>query len=185
MNNPATSGILWNKAAKNGIILGMFTAACRILTQTLAMSEASVGTALVNGLIWIVQFAGCILLMRFFMQRLVLQHDGTDNRTTARYGIMLALTSAVIFSAAMLFDIMFITPELVDRQMDLYYQLYGPHLDSNTRDVLDRMEGIYPQIMFFSTLIYSFLYGTVLSLVLSRYIPKKDPFSSFMKNNGE
>ena len=37
----------------------------------------------------------------------------------------------------------------------------------------DRM----PQVMFFSNLVYCFLYGTVLSAVLSRNIPPRDPFA--------
>ena len=36
-----------------------------------------------------------------------------------------------------------------------------------------------------STLIYSFLYGVVLSAILSVSIPRKDPFSSFMDKKGE
>ena len=54
-------------------------------------------------------------------------------------------------------------------------------LDSNSMSMLEKMEEDYPQISFFSTLIYCFLYGTVLSAILSRNIPERDPFANFEK----
>lgn len=186
MDNSVSSRILWNKAARNGLLLGLFTAACRILSQAISSTgTATAGTAVLNGIVWLVQFGGCIWLMKFFMERLAGNFDGVTNRTTAKYGRMLALASSIIFSAAMFFDVSFISPETVTRQMDLYYQMYGNMLDENTRAMLQKVEDYYPQIMFFSTLIYSFLYGVVLSAILSVSIPRKDPFSSFMDKKGE
>ena len=83
----------------------------------------------------------------------------------------------------MLFDILFIAPETVAKQMDLLYEMYGSMIDANTRSTLQYIENSYPQIMFFSTLIYSWLYGIVLSAILSRSIPRRDPFASYMDNN--
>lgn len=184
MNDPVSSKILWNKAAKNGIALGLFTAVCRILSQYVTSVEMpSAGTAVLNGLIWLIQFIGCIWIMKFLMERLVRQYDKVDNRATAKYGRLLALTSSLIFSAAMLFDILFIAPETVTKQMDLLYEMYGSMIDANTRSALQYIENSYPQIMFFSTLIYSWLYGIVLSAILSRSIPRRDPFASYMDNN--
>ena len=184
MNNPVSSKILWNKAARNGLALGLFTAACRLVSQFLTSAgTVSAGTAVLNGIVWLVQFTGCIWIMKFLMERLVKQYDGVDNRSTAKYGRLLALTSSLIFSAAMLFDVLFIAPETVSAQMDLLYEMYGPGMDNNTRTALQYIEDSYPQIMFFSTLVYSWLYGVVLSAILSRTIPRRDPFADFMKNN--
>jgi hypothetical protein len=36
-----------------------------------------------------------------------------------------------------------------------------------------------PQITFFSNLIYCTAYGTVLSFILSRNIPSRDPFADY------
>ena len=36
-----------------------------------------------------------------------------------------------------------------------------------------------PQITFISNLIYCFLYGMILSFILSRNIPSKDPFADY------
>lgn len=180
MNNPDSTSILWNKAARNGIILGLFTAVCRMAAQGVSLSGASAGSAVLNSIIWILQTGGCFWMMKFFLERLVSCHEGVTNRDTSRYGMMLALTSSIIFSAAMLFDIIYIAPEAVEKQMDLFYQLYGPAMDSNTRSVLKTIEDNYPMIMFFSTLVYSCLYGIVLSAILSLSIPKRNPFEKFM-----
>lgn len=186
MENPVSSRILWNKAAQNGLLLGLFTAACRIVSQAISATEtATAGTAVLNGIVWLIQFGGCLWLMKFFMERLAGSCKGVTNRITARYGRMLALTSGLVFSAAMFFDVSFISPETVSRHMDLYYQMYGSMLDENSRTMLRKIEDYYPQIMFFSTLIYSFVYGVVLSAILSVSIPRKDPFSSFMDRKGE
>ncbi len=184
MNNPDSKKILWNKAAKNGLVLGLFTAACRILSQFIAGSGIpSAGTAVLNGIIWLLQFGGCIWIMKFLMERLTREFDGVDNRDTARYGRLLALTSSLIFAAAMLSDILFISPETASQQMDLYYQLYGSQIDENTRSALKAIEDNYPRILFFSTWIYSWIYGVILASILSLSIPKKDPFARFMNQN--
>ena len=120
----------------------------------------------------------------FFMERLVRQYDGVDSRDTARYGRMLALTSSLVFAGIMLADIVYIFPETADTQLSLYRQLYGEQMDANMRSALKTIEDNYPKIMFFSTLIYSWLYGVILSAVLSLTIPGKDPFSRYMNKQG-
>ena len=176
---------MWNKAAGNGLLLGLFTALCRIASQVIALSgTASAGTAVLSGIIWLLQTGGCIWIMKFFMERLVRQYDGVDSRDTARYGRMLALTSSLVFAGIMLADIVYIFPETADTQLSLYRQLYGEQMDANMRSALKTIEDNYPKIMFFSTLIYSWLYGVILSAVLSLTIPGKDPFSRFMNKQG-
>lgn len=184
MNNPDQKKILWNKAAKNGLVLGLFTAVCRILSQGISQSDASTGTVVLNATIWLVQTGGCIWIMKFLMERLVGQFDGVDNRDTARYGRLLALTSSLIFAACMLFYVVLLAPGTVSEQMDLIYKLYGQYMDENMRASLKSIENNYPQIMFFSTWLYSWLYGIVLSAILSISIPRKAPFAGFMDKKG-
>ena len=63
-------------------------------------------------------------------------------------------------------------------QFDQVMQMYSGMLDSNSLTMMENMRASYPQIAFFSQLIYCFLYGTLLSFILSRYIPK-DPFANY------
>jgi len=52
-------------------------------------------------------------------------------------------------------------------------------MDSNALSQIDKTMENLPQITFVSNLIYCFLYGTVVALILSRNIPSKDPFADY------
>ena len=52
----------------------------------------------------------------------------------------------------------------------------GGSLDANARQMMEKMKDKMPVIGFFSQLIYCSLYGYVLSLILSRNIPSRNPF---------
>ena len=63
--------------------------------------------------------------------------------------------------------------------MDTVMQAYAQFMDSNSLSQMDKMLAKMPQITFFSNLIYCFIYGTVLSAILSRNIPSRDPFADY------
>jgi hypothetical protein len=52
-------------------------------------------------------------------------------------------------------------------------------MDSNTAEMMEKTFDNLPQYMFFANLIYCFLYGTVLSAILSRNIPSRNPFADY------
>jgi hypothetical protein len=58
-------------------------------------------------------------------------------------------------------------------------QQMAPMMDSNTLNAVDSFMENLPQLTFFSNLIYCFLFGTVLTAILSRNIPSKDPFADY------
>jgi hypothetical protein len=62
-------------------------------------------------------------------------------------------------------------------QMNQLMQQMAPMMDSNTIEQMDQMLEMMPQLTFFSNLIYCFLYGTILSFILSRNIPSRNPFA--------
>ena len=117
----------------------------------------------------------------FFMKKLCSEFGEATNADTFKFGMATALLSALIYSAISLTNILFISPDLFSEQMSAAIQTYSSMLDSNSMAMLEKMEDSYPQISFFSNLIYCFLYGTVLSAILSRNIPARDPFANFEK----
>lgn len=191
MDETINQKILWNNAGKAGAVLGIATAALMFIDQ--ALSGLQTIGLLLRAVIWVIRFVGCILLMRYFMQRLCARYSGVTNSDTFRYGMIIAFLSGLIYSAFILANILIISPDLIDKQFDLIIQSYSSFLDSNTLSSVEQMKSIYPQTAFFSQLIYCFLYGTALSAILSRYIPKTDPFAnytgtdndSYRKGNGE
>jgi hypothetical protein len=58
-------------------------------------------------------------------------------------------------------------------------QAAAPMMDSNSLKEIDKMSENLPQLTFFSNLIYCFIYGSILSGILSRNIPSRDPFASY------
>ena len=121
--------------------------------------------------------------MIFFMKRLAKSYDNVTNSTTFKFGTTVAACSALIFAAASLANVTIINPDLISRQMEAVVQILGSKADSNTLAALGDMEESMPEIVFFSNLFYCFLYGVVLSLILSRRIPSNDPFANLEEGN--
>ncbi len=174
-----STGTLLNNCAKYGALLGLATVVCRFSDQSLTNIGPSMLTSVLSFIIWLVQFVGCILLMRFFMKKFVSDNDVDDNRTSFVFGMLVALFSAILVSAYTLANVLFISPESVDFLFDTVYNVMGPALDDNGRNAVEHLREIYPQYIFFATLIYCFIYGTILSAILSARIPSKDPFAEY------
>lgn len=110
------------------------------------------------------------------MLQFVKKYPAADNRNTRNLGICSALLSAVIVAAVSLANTLLISPEQMQQAMDVAMSQYSNLLDSNSMAAMESMMGNFPAISFFSVLIYCFLYGTVLSMILSSDIPSKNPF---------
>ncbi len=181
MNQDLTARIIWSRACISGAVLGVFSGIFIFLNQAAGSIAAPVVASSLSFVLWLVKFAGCILLMRFFMKKLCKDFGEATNSDTFKFGVMTAFLSALILSAASLANILFISPELFESQMAAVIQSYSSMLDSNSMSMIEKMQDSYPQISFFSNLVYCFLYGTVLSAILSRNIPVRDPFANYEK----
>ena len=179
MKETVNTRALWNNAGIAGAALGLLTVSCMFIEQAVAGVQLKILVTATGIILWTVKFAGCILLMRFFMLRLCKNFDGVTSGITMKYGTMTAFLSALINSAVLLANMLFISPGIYEQQYDQIMQAYSGLLDANSMGMMEKMESALPKITFFTQLIYCFLYGTVLSLILSRYIPKQDPFAGY------
>ncbi len=171
---------IWDTASKAGLALGLTSAIYMFLTQWTGQSEMSPFIVMVlNGIFWLAKFLGCIWLMMFFMKKFASENPQADNSTTFRLGMAMALLSALVFSAISFANVAFISPELFTEQIDAAMQQMAPMLDSNTLSQVEKTMQNLPQITFISNLIYCFLYGLILSFILSRNIPSRDPFAGY------
>lgn len=171
----------WTSAAQAGLILGGISSAYLVLNHfTSLAANGNAGIALLismaNMLLWIGKFAACILAMKALMKKYALGVDGCTNSDTFSFGVKTALTSALVYSAVSLAFLLFVTPDSISEAFDIISQQYSGMLDSNSMEMLESLKSNMPQIVFFSNLIYCFLFGTVLSAILSRNIPSKNPF---------
>ena len=171
---------MWNTAGKAGLALGGLSTIYLFLTQWTGQAEIPAFVAvIINMLLWAVKFGGCIWLMMFFMKRFASVNPDVDNSGTFRAGIAMAFLSALVYSAFSFANVAFLFPDLFTEQMDMVMQQMAPMLDSNTTAEIEKTMQYLPQLTFFSNLIYCFLYGTILSFILSRSIPSRDPFVNY------
>ena len=182
MKEPVSRRILWNEAGKAGLVLGIVPIVYSLLATLLAKLSGGVGVAMLLSvfkfLVWAAKFAGCIYLMKFFMTKFAEKYDGVDNKKSFRFGMAIAALSALIVAAFTLLQSTLLNPEEIQEAMQESISQYSSMLDSNSMSALDSMMNNMPQIMFFSNLIYCFLFGTVVSSILSRNIPSRDPFAN-------
>ena len=168
---------MWNSAAKAGLVLGLVSTLFMFITNWTEQAEIPAVLGSIVGIaLRCAKIGGCIWLMMFFMHRFAAMNPDVGNSDTRRLGTIIALLSALVYSAFSLADIMFISPEFYTQQIDAALQEMAPMMDSNSLSMVDAFLEKLPQITFFSTLIYCFIYGTVLSAILSRNIPSTDPF---------
>lgn len=175
MKEKITDTIIRDQAAKVGLIFGACSVSFLLVKQVVSLSGISIF------ILWAAEFIGCIMMMRYFMRKLVSDFDGVTSRDTFRYGRRIAMFSAIIVAGASLVFMLTISKEAVAEAMNSIIE--SPMLDSNSRAMLEDMQDKIPVIAFFSNLIYCYLYGTCLSKILSLNIPEQNPFAGTSGGN--
>lgn len=171
---------IWDSAAKAGLIFGAISSAYMFATQFMASCEmSSFAQMAVTAVLWIAKFVGCIWMMMFFMKKLVKDFPQAQNSSTFRFGCLTAVLSSLIYAAVSFANYEFLFPDYMSGQMDAMMQQMAPMMDSNTLAQTEKMLDNMSSITFFSNLIYCSIYGILLSGILSRMIPSKDPFAGY------
>ena len=159
---------LWNEAAKGGALLGAVSVGCLCLKEWAGTTES---TLLVQGaaiVLWAVEFFGCILLMKKLMLDLRDRYEGVKMEDTYKLGRRCALLSGLLLASAQALFILRMPPESIDTMLaEVTGSLGLTSADmENAGSMLDRL----PLYTFIFQWVYCFLYGSVLSSILSRYI---------------
>jgi hypothetical protein len=174
---------LWNTASIAGLALGGVSILYLVWSQLIingnVHTEPTTTIKVFSILVWALKLVGCVLLMKFFMKRFFAAHPEANNKDTFRMGTVTALLSAFFYSAIMFIDMVYITPDLYTAQYEMAMQQYSSMMDSNSRSMMKNFIEILPQFQFVWTLLYCFVYGMILSAVLSRNIPGTDPFADY------
>ena len=171
--------IIWEHAGVAGLALGGVSILYLVLSMLIGkLAEGSGGTTLISLLtvvLWLAKFSGCIFLMRFFMLRYAQADPEADNARVFRFGTRTALLSALLYAGFYLAYSTYLAPDLFQDALSMLEDF--PMLDSNSREQMEAMLPKMPTISFFVTLIYCWLFGTILSSILSRNIPPRNPFT--------
>ena len=170
---------MWQDAGMAGLVLGLISTAYLFLGQFISgLESSSLWLTVLSTILWAAKFGGCIWFMMYFMKRFVKQIPEADNSTTFRFGMLTAALSALVYAAASFANISFIAADMIAEQTKLMMEQMAPMLDSNSISRMEKFMDNLPQVTFFSNLIYCFLFGTVLSFILSRNIPSRNPFAN-------
>ena len=173
------NNILWEKASKAGIVLGLVSATYLLLSSLLARFAGNINSGflltLLSMLLWSVKFIACIGLMKYFMIRLKLSYKGVNSNLAFKFGLRVALLSAFVYSVCYLANLLYLSKDIIQAQMDLIMNQYANMVDSNTMNAMTKMQDSIPLMSTVFNLIYCFLFGTVLSKILSKtLIPDED-----------
>lgn len=161
---------LWNEAGIAALVLGAVPMAYLYLSGIVG--------SVVSVFLWLVKFVACIWLMYFFLKKFGEKHTEADRSDIFRFGMITALLSALLYSAFSLADMLFINPDSISEAIDTALENYSSMMDDNAREEIDRILPKIPAISFFTSLIYCWLFGTVLSAIFSRNIRPDNPFEN-------
>lgn len=185
MENTNSRNNLWNKAGKAGLALGLISIAYMMISQLLASGAATTGKAflisLLSLILWTAKFVGCIWLFRFCMKKYADAGTQVTNSDTFKFGMVVALLSALVYSAYYFAYVSFIAPDTIESTMSMVSEQYSAMMTDEAMDALESIN--IERVSFFFNLIYCFLFGTVLSAIFSRNIPSRNPFANWQDDS--
>lgn len=185
MKQEMTRNSLMNSTGIAGLTIGLVPVAHLYLTKAIGAIPNSTVALILTFLIWALKFGGCIYLMMFFMKRFHSRYEGVAAGTLRRFGLLASLLSALVYSGVYLADMLILSPEYFTNAFNQAMASYSSIMDSNSLAAVDKIMENMPQITFFSNLIYCFIYGAVLSAILSRMIIPDNPFADMENEENE
>ncbi len=159
---------VWNEAAKAGAYLGALSVGCLALTELASASGSKFLLTAATIILWMVEFLGCILIMKEVMLSFRSRYRDVKMTDTFRLGRRAALLSGLLVASAQTLFIL----RMPEADMTAFIDELMAAMPSNAtnREEVEVMMDRLPLITFISQWIYCFLYGTILSSVMSRYI---------------
>ena len=170
------SKTLWNEAGRVGFVFGGFSSLCLVLKEGAALTGSTFLVMAAAIILWAVEFFGCILLMKKYMLDLRDKYDGVTMVDAYRFGRRVALLSGLILAAVDALIIMKMPQETVTSVMGELSAAMPTSLGSVSEDDLGRLVDKLPLYTFIGQWLYCFLYGSLLSAIMSRYIFTQGPF---------
>jgi cation transport ATPase len=168
---------IWNEAGKAGLVLAGVAAAYFIITSLISKSGTpGIMMSVLSLILWAAKFSLCIWLMIRFLRKEA-EQNGKDRSATFRFGMKIALCSALVYAAVYLFYVLFIDPDMFAQSFNMLAQSYSSYFSSDQLDQLMNMESSMPTITFFVNLLWCWLFGTIVSAIAAGSICGNDnPF---------
>ena len=175
--------ILWNEAGRVGFVFGGFSSLCLVLKMGASLTGSSFLVQAAAIILWAVEFFGCILLMKKYMLDLRDKYDGASIEDVYHFGRRVALLSGLILAAVDAFITMKLPPETVESVVTELNAAVSGKLGAGYEGEVGRFVDKLPLYTFIGQWLYCFLYGSLLSAIMSRYIFLQGPFQGGGDNN--
>lgn len=169
---------LWNEAGRVGFVFGGFSSLCLILKEASALTGSTFLVQAAAIILWAVEFFGCILLMKKYMLDLRDKYDGVTMVDTYRFGRRVGLLSGLILAAVDAILIMKMPQDTVTSVMNELESALPAGMGRLSEDDMGRIVDGLPLYTFIFQWLYCFLYGSLLSAIMSRYVFMQNFFQS-------
>ena len=183
MKRTMDNNAVWNEAGKGALFLGGLSVLCLSLKEVSALSGSNFLMTAASVILWVVEFFGCILLMKRSMLDFRDKYEGVKMADTARLGRRMALLSGLLLASAQALFIMQMPQEDMNALVDQLSTAMS--MGAAEREAVDGMLDKLPVYTFLFQWLYCFLYGTVLSSILSRYIFMQEVFGTRYRSTDE
>lgn len=180
MNKELTRGASWNSAAIAGLIMAG-------VTIVLGAAEGLTGKiggflgGFLHFFVWMFKVGGCIVAFKWLMEKFHARYDHVETKELSDFGIKLAFFSSILVSAFSLGSILLTGTDTIMESVQAVSSQMA--LDSNSRAAMGKLVPLIPNLAFFFSLVYCFLWGWTLSSIFSRAIAPSDPFSNLFRTD--
>ena len=180
------SKTLWNEAGRVGFVFGGFSSLCLVLKEASALTGSTFLVQAAAIILWAVEFFGCILLMKKYMLDLKDKFENVTVVDTYRFGRRVALLSGLILAAVDTILIMKVLPqETVESVITELNTAVTSRMGAGYEGEIGRFVDKLPLYTFIGQWLYCFLYGSLLSAIMSRYLYMQDVFRGPGEGGGE
>ena len=169
------SKIIRSEPSNAALLFGLISGGYILISCLIA--NTSIG-GIISSILQIGKIVGCILLMKYCMTKLKSSYEGVEKRELVKYGTLIALFSAIITAVVSYCAYEYIFPDIITTAMDSLYASLQSNLDSNSLALMQSMEQNMPSIQMVGQLVYCFLYGWILSLILAPRIAPNNIFEN-------
>ncbi len=158
---------------------GLIVAGVPILYQLICLwcgsMESIIFQSVLSLVLWGLKFGLGLYLTYYFMRRFSDSLQEPDRREVFKFGRVLALMAAFVYSAFYFIYAQFIAPELFSDAIGLLADNYSQMMPQDAVDEILDMAPDMPKIAFVTNLFYCWLFGTVLAAIFSASLTR-NPF---------
>lgn len=172
---------LWNEAARVGIVFGLFSSVCLGLKEAAGLTGSTFVVTAAMIILWAVEFFGCILLMKKYMLDELEKHEGMTQLQLYKFGRRVALLSGFILAVVNAVIVSLIPDETLAETLNETMAAMPASMQADAEESVALMMDKFPLFTFLGQWLYCFLYGSILSAVMSRYV---SVYSVFKRNSG-